>query len=59
MLTVVSCKLQIADVIDTKGGDTLIARGRAIDGDTVSVDFRLFGADAYEKRQLCERQSGC
>lgn len=59
MLTLVSCKAQIADVIDAKGGDTLVARGRAIDGDTVSVDFRLFGADAYEKRQLCERQSGC
>ena len=35
------------------------ADGRAIDGDTVSFDVRIFGADAFEKRQLCRRTDGC
>lgn len=35
------------------------ADGRAIDGDTVSFDVRLFGADAFEKRQLCRNADGC
>lgn len=35
------------------------ADGRAIDGDTVSFDVRLFGADAFEKRQLCRNAEGC
>lgn len=33
--------------------------GRAIDGDTVSFDVRLYGADAFEKRQLCRNADGC
>ena len=35
------------------------ADGRAIDGDTVSFDVRLLGADAFEKRQLCRTTDGC
>ena len=35
------------------------ADGRAIDGDTVSFDVRLYGADAFEKRQLCRSTDGC
>lgn len=35
------------------------ADGRAIDGDTVSFDVRLYGADAFEKRQLCRNTAGC
>ncbi|TCP97498.1 endonuclease YncB(thermonuclease family) [Sphingomonas sp. PP-F2F-A104-K0414] len=35
------------------------ADGRAIDGDTVSFDVRIFGADAFEKRQLCRNTNGC
>jgi endonuclease YncB( thermonuclease family) len=35
------------------------ANGRAIDGDTVSFDVRLYGADAFEKRQLCRSADGC
>ena len=35
------------------------ADGRAIDGDTVSFDVRIFGADAFEKRQLCQNTDGC
>jgi len=35
------------------------ADGRAIDGDTVSFDVRLYGADAFEKRQLCRNTDGC
>ena len=37
----------------------ITADGRAIDGDTVSIDIRLFGADAFEKRQMCRTTSGC
>lgn len=37
----------------------LRADGRAIDGDTVSFDVRIFGADAFEKRQLCRNTDGC
>jgi len=39
--------------------EPVTAKGRAIDGDTVSIDIRLFGADAFEKRQLCRARSGC
>lgn len=35
------------------------ADGRAIDGDTVSFDVRIFGTDAFEKRQLCRNTDGC
>ncbi len=35
------------------------ADGRAIDGDTVSFDVRLLGADAFETRQLCRNTEGC
>jgi len=35
------------------------ADGRANDGDTVSFDVRIFGADAFEKRQLCRNANGC
>ena len=35
------------------------ANGRAIDGDTVSIDVRLYGTDAFEKRQLCRNTDGC
>ena len=34
------------------------AAARAIDGDTLSVDFRLLGLDAPEKRQLCANDQG-
>jgi endonuclease YncB( thermonuclease family) len=37
----------------------ITARGRALDGDTVSVDIRLSGADAFERRQLCRGNAGC
>lgn len=45
----------------TKAEDqaTISADGRAIDGDTVSIDIRLFGADAFEKRQMCRTVQGC
>lgn len=39
-----------------QGGDR---QGRAIDGDTVSIDVRLLGADAFERKQLCRMESGC
>jgi len=38
---------------------TFDARTRALDGDTVAVDFRLLGVDAFERRQLCQTRSGC
>lgn len=35
------------------------ARARALDGDTLSVDFRLLGVDAFERRQMCMRANSC
>lgn len=32
---------------------------RALDGDTVSIDFRFSGADSVEKKQQCERSGSC
>lgn len=32
---------------------------RALDGDTVSIDFRFSGADAVERKQQCERAGTC
>jgi micrococcal nuclease len=37
----------------------LTARSRALDGDTVAIDLRLLGVDAFERRQLCARDDGC
>lgn len=41
------------------GAQTFEAQARALDGDTVAVDFRLLGVDSFERRQLCQRASGC
>jgi endonuclease YncB( thermonuclease family) len=30
-----------------------------LDRDTVAVDFRLLGVDAFERKQLCARDEGC
>lgn len=38
---------------------TIRGDARALDGDTVSIDFRFSGADAVEKKQLCERAGSC
>lgn len=38
---------------------TFEAEARALDGDTVAVDFRLLGVDAFERKQLCERANSC
>lgn len=38
---------------------TFDAQARALDGDTVAVDFRLLGVDAFERRQLCQKVAGC
>ena len=35
------------------------ARARALDGDTIAADFLLLGVDAFERRQLCERNGSC
>lgn len=43
----------------TAWSQTFDAKARAIDGDTVAVDFRLLGVDAFERGQLCQRKSGC
>lgn len=34
-------------------------KGRAIDGDTVSIDFRLSGADTFERKQMCSTKGSC
>jgi micrococcal nuclease len=41
------------------GAQSFHARGRALDGDTIAVDIRLLGIDAFETRQMCERRNGC
>lgn len=56
LLSVTACKGTAAEA---EGGTPVTAKGRAIDGDTVSIDIRLLGADAFEKRQLCRTKSGC
>ena len=40
-------------------GQTISGRARALDGDTISLDFRFSGVDAVERRALCEHVSGC
>lgn len=39
--------------------DGFEAQARAIDGDTIAVDFRLFGADAVERKALCAKGPSC
>lgn len=51
-----SCHGAITEPAD---GDPVTAKAHAIDGDTVAIDYRLLGADAFEKRQLCRRDDGC
>ena len=46
-------------VSDQAASQTFDAKARALDGDTVAVDFRLLGVDAFERRQLCQNASGC
>ncbi|RZF63237.1 thermonuclease family protein [Sphingomonas populi] len=50
-----ACSPSIAEP-DTTG---IEGKARAIDGDTVAIDFRLLGADAFERKQWCEMASGC
>lgn len=51
--------MSFAAAVAHAGPQTFDARARALDGDTVAVDFRLLGVDAFERRQLCQRVSGC
>jgi endonuclease YncB( thermonuclease family) len=44
---------------EAANGSAVTAKAHAIDRDTVAIDYRLLGADAFEKRQLCRRASGC
>lgn len=37
----------------------LSGQGRAIDGDTVSIDFRLSGVDSLERQQMCQSGTRC
>jgi endonuclease YncB( thermonuclease family) len=55
-LVAAACSSATAKAEDDR---TITADGRAIDGDTVSIDIRLFGADAFEKRQMCRTSAGC
>jgi micrococcal nuclease len=41
------------------GQPELRGDARALDGDTVSIDFRFSGADAVERKQQCERAGSC
>ncbi|RSU72118.1 thermonuclease family protein [Sphingomonas sp. S-NIH.Pt3_0716] len=51
--------LAIAAACSPAETQTFDAKTRALDGDTVAVDFRLLGVDAFERRQLCQMASGC
>ncbi len=42
-----------------KNSDGFEAQARAIDGDTIAVDFRIFGADAVERKALCQKGPSC
>ena len=46
-------------ITEAANGEIVTAKAHAIDGDTVAIDYRLLGADAFEKRQLCRRDDGC
>ncbi|MBB5712379.1 thermonuclease family protein [Sphingomonas xinjiangensis] len=56
-----ACDARLPEALAGSFGDTdhFKAKARAIDGDTVSIDFRLFGADAVERRAMCERDGSC
>lgn len=56
-LAVSACGAASSEITEQSGNS---ARARAIDGDTVSIDIRLRGADAFERRQLCATSDqGC
>lgn len=55
MLALASC----GAAVPRQSSDAFDAKARALDGDTVAVDFRLLGVDAFERRQMCERRDGC
>ena len=55
ILLLCACDVQGAAASDP----TFTATARALDGDTIAADFRLLGADAFERRQLCERAGSC
>lgn len=42
-----------------EAGPVLKGKARALDGDTVSIDFRFSGADAVESKQQCQRRGAC
>nr|WP_184091648.1 thermonuclease family protein [Sphingomonas xinjiangensis] len=60
-LSTTACDARLPEALAGSIGDSepLKAKARAIDGDTVSIDFRLFGADAVERRAMCERDGSC
>ncbi|MFD1104443.1 thermonuclease family protein [Sphingobium olei] len=47
------------NALSARDTQSFTARARALDGDTVAADFRLLGVDAFERRQLCERNGSC
>ena len=48
----------VANPTATERAD-IVAKARAIDGDTYSIDLRLSGVDAPERRQECQNDRGC
>ncbi len=59
LLALTACDAAVSREPADPRAAAIVARGRAIDGDTVSFDVRLHGADAYERKQLCATASGC
>lgn len=59
LLTAGSAASPAADALRSSHHQEIKAHARAIDGDTVSIDIRLFGVDAIERKQLCRTRDGC
>jgi endonuclease YncB( thermonuclease family) len=59
LLALTACDAAVSREPADPRASAIVARGRAIDGDTVSFDVRLQGADALEKKQMCSTTSGC
>ncbi|OYW87786.1 MAG: nuclease [Sphingobium sp. 32-64-5] len=55
----IAAGLTLAAAASPARSQTFDAQARALDGDTVAVDFRLLGVDAFERRQLCQKVAGC
>jgi endonuclease YncB( thermonuclease family) len=59
LLALTACDAAVSREPADPRTSAIVGQARAIDGDTVSFNVRLHGADAYETRQMCAAASGC